>query len=167
MNAIYTRRSVRSFLEKDIEQEKVEKLLRAAMQAPSAWGQAASEFIVVQNREVLGELAKFSPYSGSLTKAPLGIIVLGNLDKMKMPEYIQQDLGAATQNILLEAVELELGGVWYGTMPEEEYMTHVRNMFELPENLVPYSIVGVGYPKRDNANTFVDRYDESKVTYIR
>lgn len=167
MNAIYTRRSVRSFLDQEVEAEKVEKLIRAAMQAPSAWGQAAAEYIVIQNREVLGELAKFSPYSGSLTKAPVGIIVLGNLDKMKMPEYIQQDLGAATQNILLEAVELELGGVWYGTMPEEEYMDYVKNMFELPDNLVPYSIVAVGYPKKENANTFVDRFDESKITYIK
>lgn len=167
MNAIFTRKSVRSFLEKKIEPEKVEKLLRAGMQAPSAWGQASWEFIVIEKRETLVELAKFSPYSGSLTKAPLGILVLGNLDKMKMPEYLQQDLSAATQNILLEAVELELGGVWYGTMPEEKYMNYIREMFELPENLVPFTVIGLGYPKRENANTFVDRFDESKVTYIK
>lgn len=165
MNSIFTRRSVRKFSDKPIEQEKIVKLLRAAMQAPSSMNSQPWEFIVISDKEKLTKLSTFSPYASSLKWADIGIIVLGNPDRMILPEFWEQDLAAATQNILLEACELDLGAVWYGTAPQQDKMDFVQKMFET--NHKPFCVIGVGYPLKENANKFVDRYDPTRVTYIK
>ncbi len=167
MNSIFTRRSVRNFLDKEVEQDKIDKLLRAAMQAPSAGNQQPWEFVVVTGRENLDKLSEFNPYAGSLKLATLGIIVMGSTLRMKMPDYWQQDLGAATQNILLQATEMGLGSVWYGCAPEKDRIQWVQEFCELDATLLPYSVIGLGYPKDDEANKFVDRFEADRVHYLK
>ncbi|MBE6068010.1 MAG: nitroreductase family protein [Clostridium lundense] len=165
MEIINIRRSTRTYKEIKVENEKINKLLRAAMQAPSAFNQQAWEFIVIENKETLKKLSGMSEYSKSIEKSPVTIIVLGNRDKMTVPECWQQDLGAATENLLLEAVELELGGVWMAVAPFEDRMNYIREIFNLPENIIPYSVIPVGYPEEESK--FIDRYDDNKVHYER
>lgn len=164
MNAIYNRRSIRKYKDKSVEEEKIEKLLRAAMQAPSAVNQQPWEFIVVQNKESLKELSKVSQYSKMIEKAPLAFVLLGNVDRMKAPGNWEQDMGAATQNILLEAVELGLGSVWIGVAPVEDRMNFVKEMFDLKDNIKPYCAIAIGYPDGEE-NKFIDRYDETRIHY--
>ncbi len=166
MNAIFTRRSVRQFEEKEVEDLKVTQILRAAMQAPSAANQQPWEFIVVRGAKNLESLAAFNPYASCLKGANVGIVVLGNTERMIFPENWQQDLGAVTQNIQIEAADLGLGSVWFGTAPVDERMDYIRNLYKLGENLMPYSVLALGYPKEKDANKFVDRFDESRITYI-
>lgn len=165
MESIFTRRSIRKYEEKVVEKDKIEKLLRAAMQAPSAGNQQPWEFLVVENKETLGKLSEISPYATMLKEAPLAIIVLSNEEKMKFPEYWQQDLGAATQNILLEAVELGLGAVWLGVAPLKDREDFIRKIFNLPHNIRPFNIIVLGYPKDPQINKFVDRYEENRVHF--
>ncbi len=165
MESIFERRSVRSYLEKAVEPEKIDKILRAGMQAPSARNQQPWEFLVIEDRETLMELSKVHPYAICLEKAPLAIIVLKNEEGLVIPEKANQDLSACTQNILLEAVHLELGAVWLGIAPTEERMEFIKDMFNLPKNISAFSIVSIGYPKREGANKFVDRYVSEKVHY--
>lgn len=167
MNSIFKRRSVRQFEVKPVEQEKIEKILRAAMQAPSAGNQQPWEFIVVEGQENLAKLAGYNPYAGSLRQAAFAIIVLGNKERMTLPEHWEQDLGAATQNILLQATELELGAVWYGTAPDKIRMKFISDLYLLDEKILPYSVVGLGYPKHSNALNFVDRFDASRIRYVK
>ncbi|MCT4584639.1 MAG: nitroreductase family protein [Peptostreptococcaceae bacterium] len=163
MEAINKRRSIRTFKDLKVEKEKIEKLLRAAMQAPSAYNQQAWEFIVIEDKKSLKELSEMSQYSKMIKDSAVTIIILGNKEKMVVPECWQQDLGAATQNLLLEAVELDLGGVWMAGAPFDDRMTFIKDMFNLPQNILPYSVVSVGYPKGENK--FIDRYDTNKVHY--
>ena len=165
MNSIFQRRSVRTYLEKPVEPEKIETLLRAAMQAPSAGNQQASEFLVVQDAAALRQLSQMSPYSGLLAKAPLAIVLLGNTERMKLSENWEQDLGAAAENMLLEATELGLGAVWLGVHPLKERIDAVKAQLSLPEKLRPFAVVAVGYPKEENANHFVDRWNAERVHY--
>jgi nitroreductase len=165
MEAINIRRSVRVYDSRPVEPEKIELLLRAAMQAPSAANQQASEFIVVRDRAALERLSKMSPYSGLLARSPMAVILLGNTEKMKFPENWEQDLGAAAENLMLEAVELGLGSVWLGTHPDPARVEAVRLQFGLPENLRPYAVISVGYPADSKANHFVDRFDANRVHY--
>jgi nitroreductase len=165
MNSIFQRRSVRTYLEKPVEPEKMETLLRAAMQAPSAGNQQASEFLVVQDAAALRQLSRMSPYAGLLAKAPAAIVLLGNAQRMKFSENWEQDLGAAAENLLLEAAELGLGAVWLGVHPLSERIDAVKTQFSLPERLRPFAVIAVGYPKAGNANHFVDRWDEERVHY--
>lgn len=166
MEAIFTRRSVRSFKNQRIEDEKVDKMLRAAMQAPSAYNQQAWEFIVVRNKETLQRLSTSNQYAGSLADADVGIIILGNTERMALQLMWEQDLGACTQNLLLQATALGLGAVWYGTTPYKDRMEFIQKEFDLTENFLPYCMIGIGYPKNENANKFLDRYDASKVRYV-
>lgn len=166
MNAIFTRRSVRTFLNKDIESVKIERTLRAAMQAPSAANQQAWKFLVVKGREKLSELSKYNPYAECLKNANIGIIVLWDKSKMILPEHWEQDLGAATQNILLEATEQGLGSVWLGTAPNKDRMKYIQKLYELDETLIPYSVVALGYPQDKSTNYFIDRFDENNVCYL-
>jgi nitroreductase len=165
MNAIFTRRSVRKYLKKAVEGEKIERLLKAAMQAPSAGNQQPWEFLVVCDEAMRYKLSEVSPYAGPVKEAPLAIVILGNEDgeSVRFPEYLPQDLAAATENLLLEAVELGLGAVWLGVAPVEERMAAVRKLFVLPESVMPFAVVAVGYSEMENV--YVDRYQKRKVHY--
>lgn len=165
MDAIFNRRSIRKFKDKPVEDEKIDKLLRAAMQAPSAVNQQPWEFIVVREKNTLKKLSEISPYSKMVADAPLAVVVLGNEERMRLKHHWEQDLAAATQNILLEAVYLGLGAVWLGVAPDEERMDKIRNIFGLSRRLRPFCVIPIGYPGDGQENKFVDRYDPSKVHY--
>lgn len=163
MKEIFSRTSVRKFKDIKVEPNKIEKLLRAAMAAPSAGNQQPWEFLVIENKETLATLADMSPYSKFLKDAPLAIIVLANKEKLVYPECWQQDLGAATQNMLLEAVHLDLGAVWLGVAPIVDRMEYVRKLFQLEDKFDVYAVVPFGYP--DQKTEASDRYDSSKVHF--
>lgn len=160
--AIQNRRSIRRYEDKPVEPEKIEKLLKAAMQAPSAGNQQPWEFIVVTNKDMLEKLAQAHIYAGPMKQAALGIIVLGNHKWLKFPSYWQQDLAAATQNLLLEAVELELGAVWMGVAPEEDRMNFIKELFNLPQGVEPFAMLALGYSE---GNKFEDRFDAGRIHY--
>jgi len=164
MNTIFTRRSVRKYLDKKIEPEKVDRMLRAAMQAPSATNQQPWEFIVVDDKDTIVKLADFSPYAKMLPGAPLAFVVLEK-QGMRAPLFTEQDLGAATQNLLLQAAEDGLGTVWMGVGRGTEREAFLTKMFSLPETVKPFAVIAVGYPAEENANKFVDRYEADRVHY--
>ena len=73
-NSIYHRISVRKYQDKPVEREKIEAILRAAMQAPSAGNQQPWAFYVVTNREKLEALSNVHPYAGMVKAAPAAIV---------------------------------------------------------------------------------------------
>ena len=81
--------------------------------------------------------------------APLAIIVLCNKTKMTTPLYVEQDLSAATENILLEATHLGLGSVWLGVSPNEERMNNLKEIFGLNDDYYAFSAIIIGYPKNE------------------
>ncbi len=163
MDNINNRRSIRSYLDKKVEKEKIERLLRAGMQAPSAGNQQPWEFIVVENEDTKNKLSETSPYAKPVKDAPLAIVLAEKTEGLKFPQYSSQDMGACAQNILLEAVELGLGAVWLGVKPEEDRMEFVSEVINLPKNINAFGIVVIGYS--DSENKFVDRYDGTRVHY--
>ena len=165
MDSIFHRASVRSFDGRKVEAEKTERLLRAAMAAPSACNQQPWEFVVVTDPAVLEELAGCSPYAGCLGRAPLGIAVCMRTENLRAPEYAQIDASAATENLLLEAAELGLGAVWLGIAPERERMEAVRRVIGAPETIQPFALVACGYP--DKPVVPADRWDPSRVHWER
>jgi len=165
MKAIDCRRSVRNYDVKKVDDAKVEKILRAAMQAPSAVNQQPWEFIVVRDKQTLKEIAQMSPYSKMIEKADGIIITLGNTQGLAASNMWEQDMAAATQNMLLEATELGLGTVWLGVSPLKERMEFIASRFNLASHLLPFSIVVFGYPEKEDANKYIDRFDPTRVHY--
>ncbi|ADQ15152.1 nitroreductase family protein [Halanaerobium hydrogeniformans] len=161
MEEIFKRRSIREYQAKNIEKEKIEKLIKAGVAAPSAGNQQPWHFIVVQNRESLNKIAEIHPHAKMLKEAPLAIAVCADLSNLKYEDYWVQDCAAATQNILLEAEALDLGGVWLGVYPDQEKENPLRELFELPENIKLLSIVSLGYPAEEKSPS--DRYSKNIV----
>ncbi|MGN6711858.1 nitroreductase family protein [Anaerocolumna jejuensis] len=164
MDEIFNRRSIRKFKDQAVEPDKIDRLLRAAMQAPSAGNQQPWEFIVIQDKERLAQVAGTSPYAKPIAGSAVTFVLLANEKELKIPTAWEQDLSAATQNLLLEAVHLGLGGVWFGVATSDAAAENVRKFFELPENIRPFAMVSVGYPDGQK-NEFADRYKADRVHY--
>ena len=167
IEAIAKRKSIRSFADKKVEPEKVESLLRAAMRAPSGINGQPWEFVVVNDEEVMTALRKFG--GRALLSAPMAIVVLEKEIPFRVENNLNwlspEDLGACTENILLQAVEEGLGAVWAGVGPGTSGQEKLANLLGLPENVKPYSIVGVGYPAEDADTEVQDRFDPSRIHY--
>jgi len=158
---IFERRSIRKYSDLPISDEDTEKLLRAAMAAPSAGNQQPWEFILVKDKSIMAGIMSIHPYSQMLKEAQLAIVVCGDLDREKHVGYWMQDCSAATVNILLEAQHLGLGSVWLGIYPREDRVKGLKKILSLPENIVPLSIVSLGYPaeKKEPSN----RFDKARI----
>lgn len=148
-NNIMTRASVRKYQDKAVESEKIEKLLRAGMAAPSAVNKQPWHFIVVTDKQQLKNIAAIAPNAGMAAHAPLVIVVCGNMDKALPGEargFWIQDASAATENILLAAHAMGLGAVWTGTYPSEQRCAAYAKLLNLPDNIVPLCSIVIGYP---------------------
>ncbi len=161
ITAIHTRRSIRKFTGAPVAEELVQKLLAAAMQAPSARNQQPWQFVVVDNRATLDAIPEFMPNAAMVTGAPVAIAVCGDLGLEKSPGYWVVDCAAATQNILLAAHGLGLGAVWCGVYPREPRMDGLRRLLGLPENVVAHSLVLAGHPAAGVSPE--DRYQPQRV----
>ncbi|SFR65595.1 nitroreductase family protein [Anaeromicropila populeti] len=164
MNAIFERVSVREYVEKKVEDEKIERILKAAMAAPSAGNQRPWEFYVVKDKAALGQLAVSSPYAGCTKNADVAIVACYRTEGLMFPEYAHIDMSACCENILLEAAEQGLGSVWLGIAPAQERMEAVAEALELPSGLAAFAILPFGYPVRKVEQE--NRYEESRVHYI-
>ena len=81
LEAIHARTSIRSYQPQEVEDEKIEQLLRAAMAAPTATNKQPWAFIVIRDKEILNELSSTLPYTKMAKDAPLAIVVCGDLNK--------------------------------------------------------------------------------------
>jgi nitroreductase len=161
MKAIFNRTSIRKYTSQKVTDDQLQKLLRAAMAAPSAGNEQPWEFVVLRNRKLLSAIPKFHPYSLMLYEASAAILVCGDLSREKYAGYWVQDCAAATENMLLEAVELGLGAVWLGVYPNEERVVGMRKLLNIPESVVPFSLVSIGYPAEHTAAA--DRFDPARI----
>ncbi|MGL5318833.1 MAG: nitroreductase family protein [Bacteroidales bacterium] len=168
LEMIMTRSSVRSYTDQKVAPEKVEKMLRAAMAAPTAGNKQPWHFIVVDDKELLEKLSEVHPYAKMIAKAPIAVVVCGEPAK-SFPgiesEYWIQDASAATENLLLAAHAMGLGAVWIGTYPVADRLSQVTQILNIPENIIPLSVIPVGYP--DKPATPKDKWKEEKVSYNR
>jgi len=113
---IENRRSIRKFrADVPVSREQLDQMLEAAMLAPSACNTRPWEFIAVTKRETLDAIAGIHPYAKMCATATAAIIIVAIPQTQPLPaDFYPQDCGAATQNILLEAVSMGLGTCWCG-----------------------------------------------------
>jgi nitroreductase len=161
MKAIFARRSIRKYTSQPVDKETVGKILAAAMAAPSAGNGQPWHFVVIDERDKLNKITEFHQYSQMLKEAPLAIVVCGDTTNERYSGFWVQDCAAATQNILLEAHEQGLGTVWLGVYPIESHVKNVSELLNLPEKVIPLSIISMGYPNETKEPA--DRYTEEKV----
>ncbi len=165
MEAIFKRRSIRRYTNDDIPDVMMKKILEAAMNAPSAGNEQPWHFMVIKSKEILETLAEASPHARMVKDAPLVIIVCGDLSLQKHEGYWVLDCSAATENILIEVTALGLGAVWLGVYPIQERVEYIKKQFGLPESVIPFAMIPIGYPAQDMK--LVNRYNQERVHYER
>lgn len=162
--SIFTRRSVRAYAQRPVEPEKIERVLRAAMQAPSALDGRPWEFFVYTDAASRTLISQMSPYAAMAAQAPVVIVLCADqqrIQESREEAWWVQDLSACTQNLLLQLVQEGLGGVWLGTYPREKRMDYLREALQLPGHLLPFAVVPLGYGLE--TNHYVDRYEPDRV----
>lgn len=146
---INRRRSIRQFSRTPVEQEKIEKIVEAALRAPQARNARSAELLVVTDAEKLARLAKAKPAgAGFVQEAPLGIVVLS--DPAKVNPAIE-DAAIVAVFIQLAAQALGLGSCWAHLRGNsfDENMTskeYVANLLGIPPHLDVECILAIGYP---------------------
>jgi nitroreductase len=151
IECIKTRRDIREFEDRNVDDELIEKILEAGINAPSAGNVQDWEFVVVKREDFKELLCDAALGQEFIKEAPIVIVVCSNLRKIheKYGErgvslYSIQDTAAAIENILLAAWSLGLGACWVGAFNEEK----VRQILYLPEHVRPLAILPLGYPKK-------------------
>ena len=162
---IEARRSIRKFKsDKPVCRQQLNRLLRAAMFAPSACNSRPWEFIAITKRQILDEIARIHPHAGMCKTAAAAIVVVAIPQTGAPQGYFPQDCGAAVQNILLEAVSAGLGACWCGVYPKEERIADMRKLFNISEPKIPFCVIAVGVP--DETPKQRGFFEEPKISYI-
>lgn len=164
LDNIASRTSIRSYRPQTVGADTVELLLRAAMAAPSARNRQPWAFIVVDDKELLQQLADSLPYAQCAAQAPLAIVVCGDLTKSDGAinhGWWVQDAAAATENLLLAAHAVGLGAVWTGVYSYEDRVRAVQSVLKLPRRVVPLNVIPIGYPAENPAPK--QKWDPAKV----
>lgn len=155
-DALHTRRSIRQFTDKPVPEDLVQKILSAAMAAPSACNAQPWHYVIISDPQVLKQIPQVNPHAAMAASAPLAILVCGDLDLEISPGFWVVDCSAAVQNLLLAAHALGLGAVWTGIYPRDERSKAFQKMFSLPPTVMPHSLVVLGWPAEHPASD--DRY---------
>lgn len=168
INNIMTRASVRGFIEKPVEQEKIDLMLRAAMAAPTDKNKQPWHFVVLNTPETISSYYGDNPRAERMKKTPLVIVVCADTTRMQQGEVRDiwvQDLSASTENLLLAAHALDLGAVWTTIYPLEKRVQDVQQRLNLPGHLIPMCAIRIGYPNPERPAQPKDKWDEQKITY--
>jgi nitroreductase len=166
IEAILSRRSIRKYKKDALPKELIDELLKAAMNAPSAGNEQPWHFVVIQDRKILDEVPKCHPHADFLRETPAAIVVCADLQLAKFnKEWWPQDCSAATENILIAAQAKGLGAVWLGVYPKEDRVEGVKALLALPQDIIPLSIISVGYPAEKRPHE--SRYQTSRIHYDR
>lgn len=143
------RRSIRKYADRPVEKETLDRLVTAALLAPSSRGIRPWDFIVVTDADMLKKLARCKPHGGGfLDGASAGIVVVG--DPSKSDVWVE-DCAIASVILLLAAEDLGLGACWC-QIRKRMHAEHasasdvVRVLLGIPEGREVESIIGLGYP---------------------
>ena len=145
------RHSVRKYTGKEIEQEKLDKILEAAHVAPTAANMQPVRLIVVKSKEGLEKVGK----AANIYQAPAAIVVCANKTKAWKRPFdgkITTDIDASilTDHMMLEATELGLGSVWINallTMCDDEEIRNQLKQWGIPERHQVWAMIALGYPE--------------------
>jgi len=145
MQAIQTRKSVRAFLDRPVEDEKLRKVLEAGRLAPSASNRQEWRFVIVRNPETRKHLAEIAGQQDFVGQAPVLIVACAETDGYTMrcgqPCY-PIDVAIALDHITLAAVEQGLGTCWIGKFDEQK----VKDCLGIPEGVRVVELMPLGYP---------------------
>lgn len=161
--ALLNRRSIRKYKEQKISSDDINTILKAAMYSPSAMNKQAWQFIVVNDKKILLEIFEIIPHAEMLKQTAAAIVVCADSSIEENIIYSLQNCSAATQNILLSAYGLGISSCWISVYGSEETVKKIKTLFKLPNNIIPISLVSLGYP--DEEVKVEERFKKEKIHF--
>ena len=161
--AIFNRRSIRRYTSNDINDSDLKQIIRAGMFAPSAVNKQPWHFIIFRDEVTIKKLIGIHPNASMLKNAAAGILICYDLHLQHDEGYGPIDCSAATQNMLLAAHGMGFGACWIGIHPRTERIETLHKAFELPEHVIPFSVISVGYPGEEKSKP--QRYKEERIHF--
>ena len=168
LDLIKTRRSTRKFKERPVEKEKISLLIEAALRSPSSRSINPWQFIVIDDKNILEKLSKAKPHgSGFLKGAPLGIAVCAETSQS---DVWVEDTSIASAFIHLAAHDLGLGSCWIQIRkrehdPLKSADTYVKELLNIPDNMMVESIIAIGYPDEIKKGHLKDSLQFNKISF--
>jgi nitroreductase len=145
IDVIHARTSVRSFSEKEVEEEKITYVLEAARLAPSLRNKQCWRFIVIKNKETITAIAKTSFINPWLKTAPVLLAACADPTESATNndiDYYTVDVSIAMEHIILAATDRGLGTCWIAGFNEEK----VKKLLEIPKRIRVVALTPLGYP---------------------
>lgn len=152
MDIIRTRKSIRAYLPKEIEREKLDYILEAFRLAPSAKNIQPWKLIVVDDKKIIKELIPACNNQKFLEDAPVIIAACADEENAygRMGGYMSSysiDIALALEHLILAAAEQGLGTCWIGSFKEQE----VKDILQIPKKMRVVALTPVGYPAREGS----------------
>ena len=144
LTAIKSRRSIRNYKTETINTNLISEIVSYGLYAPSAHNEQAWKYYIISKKEDREFLAGTMEYGKMLLNAWWCILACFDNDCVRSMEFIQQDMWASIQNILLAAHEKWIWTVRLWLYPHEEPMKKISLHFNLPENITPFAIISMG-----------------------
>ena len=146
---IMTRTSVRAYSGQEVENEKIDTLLRAAMAAPTAGNKQPWRFVVINDKAILNAIGTNFKTMTMAKEASVAVVMCGDTTatfKGDAQDYWIEDVSASSENLLLAAHAMGLGAVWCGIYPQMDRVREFSQMLNLPGNIIPMACICIGYP---------------------
>ncbi len=163
LDALFSRRSIRKYTQEQVTDEMLKNIIRAGMYAPSAVNKQPWHFVVFRDKNTIRDILEVHPNANMLKGASAGILVCFDTDLQHDDGYGPVDCSAATQNILLAAHGSGLGACWVGIYPRMNRVQAISKIFELPEHVIPFSVISVGFP--DEARDIPERFVPDRIHF--
>jgi nitroreductase len=158
LEAIYRRRSIREFTDKEITREQLYEIVKAAIWAPSGLNNQPWRFVIIKDPGIKEQVAEQTHYGHIVRDANALIAVYLSKDDMYDKVKDVQSSGASIQNILLAAEALDLGAVWLGQILKNKY--EVNRILGLTDKMDLMAVVALGYPAHRNQKSKRKRVSE-------
>ncbi len=168
IDCIMTRASVRNYTDEQVSDSIVNEILRAGMAAPTAANQQPWHFVVVNEQNLKDSITAAFEYTKMVEHCSFAVVVCGDMDNLfegDIPDggFWVEDCSAASENMLIAAHALGVGGVWCGIYPLKDREQRLREILNLPSNLTPLNVMAFGYPAQPVAPK--DKWAPAKIHY--
>jgi nitroreductase len=141
LEKILSRKSIRSYENKEIPEEVLHKILEAGRQAPSAANRQPLRFVIVKDQETKKNLINAS-FNGFIKEASVVIVGCANVDSLLTGKWAVVDTTIAMQNMVIAAWTFGVGSCWIGAFNEEK----VKDLLKIPAKWKVVAFVTLGYP---------------------
>jgi nitroreductase len=165
LKVIQKRRSHRQFLDKSVEDEKINEILKAAMASPTARHTRAWEFVVVRDKKLRDDLAGMKLHSSFANNAPV-ILILVSPDW----QYWVEDMSIAGEAVYIESTNQGLGTCWIEvhdslTYDQSDGEAYVKKVLDIPADKRVLCMMPIGYPALNLPEHSESEFEKSKIHY--